>query len=169
MRLTPGVRRILAVVATAATFPAFAIASRALAPGGEAALRQRPRVLRLQPLMDRLGLRPAGSIPTELRLGQKVRATVVHPRKLASFGIRGVRVGDVVWITATLPGAQGGDRAAAAAQGKQAEAAAQEAAAAAGALDAAVSVETTDANGQKKQQVTTVPGGPGAAPPTTAD
>ncbi len=168
MRLTLGVRRILAVVATAAVFPAFAIASRALAPGGEAALRQRPRVLKLQPLMDRLGLRPAGSIPAELRLGGKVRVTVVHPRTLASFGIRGARVGDVAWITATLPQAQPGDRAAAEAQGKQAEAAAK-GTAAAGDLDAAVSVETTDANGHKKQQVTTVPAGPGPGLPTTRD
>ena len=114
MRLTPGLRRSLALVAVAAAFPAFAVASRALSPGGEAGLRQRSRTLRLQPLLDRLGVKPAGSVPSELTLGQKARATVVDPRKLARFGIRGARVGDVVWIEARepaqrLPAAQAGD------------------------------------------------------------
>ncbi len=164
MRLTSGVRRSLAVVVTAAVFPAFAVASRALAPGGEAALHQRVPTLKLQPLMDRLGLRPVGAVAAELKAGEKVRATVVDPRKLARVGMRGTRAGDVVWIAARLPAAQAGDaqqasqsQEAAGEAAKQAQSAAQ---AGSGGLDAEVS-----SNGKK----VVVPSSPpsGGTPTTT--
>lgn len=169
MRLMLGNRPILAIVLVAATFPAFAMASRALSPGGESALHQRPRTLKLQPLMARLGLKPVGPAPVELKIGEKVRATVVSPQKLAVVGIRGARAGDVAVITATMPAAQRQDQAAAAAAAKQAKEAAEAAQNAAGDADAAVSVETTDASGKKKTQTATVPGTSGAGLPTTAD
>ncbi len=150
----------------AATLLAAAVAAVTLAPPARGAPPQRPRVLRVQPLLDRLGLKLVAAPGAELRAGQRLRAVVVDPRKLMAAGFRGVRAGDAVEIQAVLPKAQAGDAAAA---DKQSDDARRAAEAAQAELAAQVTVESADAQGNKRKSTQVVPSAPGTGIPTTAD
>ena len=93
-------RLLFATLLLAAALPAVALATAR----HDTATPQRPVTLRLQPVLEKLGLKLAGAPTAELKLGQRVRAIVVDPGKLAATGIRGTRAGAVVTIEAVNQG-----------------------------------------------------------------